>query len=165
MILDFVLAPVNVPKLQVGAELLDAHTDLEVLGGKVFISAPLATELPATNRIRLLTLPRRTALRPVPTAVRNTLNGGRQSIETVTSQLAEQFRIEVNHAQGFDGLCARLYTELTAHTLYLDLNRVLGNPNPLCGKVLAFPPTELPQWPNTNVNMNLHIMCTLPLIG
>lgn len=139
VILDFVLAPANVPELQVGTELLDAHPDLEVLGDKAFISAPVAADLQATNRIRLLTLPRRNALRHVPTAVRRTLNGARQIIETVTSQLAEQFRIEVNHAQSFGGLCARLYTKLTAHTLCLCLNRLLGHPDILSIKALAFP--------------------------
>lgn len=68
--LDFVLAPANVPELTVGVELLDAHTDLDVLGDKAFISAPVAAELRATNWIRLLTLPRRNALQPVPAAVR-----------------------------------------------------------------------------------------------
>lgn len=138
-ILDFVLAPANVPELTVGVELLDAHTDVDVLGDKAFISAPVAAELRATNRIRLLTLPRRNALQPVPAAVRRTLNRARQIIETVTNQLAEQFHIEVNHAQSFAGLCARLYTKLTAHTLCLSLNRLLGNPKPLCIKGLAFP--------------------------
>lgn len=139
VILDFVLAPANVPELTVGVELLDDHTDLEVLGDKAFISAPVAAELRATNRIRLLTLPRRNMRRIVPTTVRRTLNGARQIIETVTSQLAEQFHIEVNHAQSFGGLCARVYTKLTAHTLCLSLNRVLGQPNILHIKALAFP--------------------------
>lgn len=139
VILDFVLASANVPELTVGVELLDAHTDLDVLGDKAFISAPVAADLRETNRIRLLTLPRRNALQPVPATVRRTLNGARQIIETVTSQLAEQFHIEVNHAQSFGGLCARLYTKLTAHTLCLCLNRLLGTPNPLCIKGLAIP--------------------------
>lgn len=139
VILDFVLAPANTPELTVGVELLDAHTDLEVLGDKAFISAPVAAELREINRIHLRTLPRRNALQPVPRAVRRTFNGARQVIETVTSQLAEQFRIEVNHAQSFGGLCARLYTKLTAHTLCLYLNRVLGNTEPLHIKTLAFP--------------------------
>ena len=84
----------------------------------------------------------------VPPAVRRTLNGARQIVETVNSQLAEQFRIEVNHAQSFGGLCARLYTKLTAHTLCLYLNRVLGNAHPLHIKALAFPPAELAHWPS-----------------
>jgi len=139
VILDFVLAPANVPELTVGVEVLDAHTDLDVLGDKAFISAPVAAALRATNRIRLLTLPRRNMRPGVPTPVRRTFNGARQIIETVTSQLAEQFHIEVNHAQSFGGLCARLYTKLTAHTLCLCLNRALGHSDILPIKALAFP--------------------------
>jgi hypothetical protein len=36
-------------------------------------------------------------------------------------------------------LCARLYTNLTAHTLCIQLNRLLGNPDWLQIKRLAFP--------------------------
>ncbi|MGI8403820.1 MAG: IS982 family transposase [Thermomicrobiales bacterium] len=139
VILDVVLAPADVAEVTVGVELLEAHTDLEVLGDKAFISAPVAADLRAANRIRLLTLPRRNALRQVPRAVRRTLNRARQIIETVNSQLAEQFHLEVNHAQSFHGLCARLFTKLTAHTLCLCINRLLEQPDILHIKALAFP--------------------------
>jgi hypothetical protein len=62
-----------------------------------------------------------------------------QIIETVNGQLTEQFGIETNHAQSVWGLCARLYTKLTAHTLCLYFNRLLGNPDWLGIKALAFP--------------------------
>ena len=139
VILDFVLAPANVAELRAGEELLGAHTDLEVLGDKAFVSAPVAERLRDENRVRLLTLPRRNELRQVPKEVRRALNGARQVAETVNSQLAEQFRIEVNHAQGFWGLRARLFTKLTAHVLCVHLNRLLGHPQPLQIKHLAFP--------------------------
>ncbi len=139
VILDFVLAPATVSELTVGVEVLDAHTDLDVLGDKAFISAPVAAALRATNRIRLLTLPRRNRRPGVPTSVRRTFNGARQIIETVTSQLAEQVHIEVTHAPSFGGLCARLYPKLTAHTLCLSLTRVLGTSNPVCIKAVASP--------------------------
>ena len=48
------------------------------------------------------------------------------SIETVNSQLAAQLNIETNHAHTFQCLCARLYIELTAHTLYIFINRPMG---------------------------------------
>lgn len=139
VILDFVLAPANVVELQVGAELLEEHTDLDAIGDKAFISAPLATRLWDENRVRLLTLPRRNARQPASPARRRLVNGARQIIETVTSQLAEQFHIEVNHAQSFWGLTARLLTKLTAHTLCLYLNRSLGKTDFLHIKELAFP--------------------------
>jgi hypothetical protein len=139
LILDFVLAPANVVELQVGAELLEEPSDLDAIGDKAFISAPLAARLATENRVRLLTLPRRNARQPASPERRRLVNGARQIIETVTSQLAEQFHIEVNHAQSFWGLTARLLTKLTAHTLCLFLNRLLGKPDVLHIKALAFP--------------------------
>lgn len=139
VILDFALAPANRLELQVGASLLAAHTDLTALGDKAFVSAPVAAELRAHNRIELVTLPRRNQRRQVSRAVQRALNAARQVAETVNGQLAEQFRIETNHAQSFWGLTARLYTKLTAHTLCVSLNRLLGAANVLRIKALAFP--------------------------
>jgi Transposase DDE domain len=139
VILDFVLAPANVVEVQVGEEVLVEHGDLDAVGDKAFISAPLATRLWEENRVRLITLPRRNARQPASPPVRRLVNGARQIIETVTSQLAEQFHVEVNHAQSFWGLTARLHTKLTAHTLCLYLNRLLGKPDVLHIKELAFP--------------------------
>jgi hypothetical protein len=139
VILDFVLAPANVVEVQVGEELLVEHTDLDAVGDKAFISAPLAARLWEENRVRLITLPRRNARQPAPAPLRRLVNGARQIVETVTSQLAEQFSIEVNHAQSFWGLTARLLTKLTAHTLCVHLNRLRGTPDVLHIKELAFP--------------------------
>ena len=139
VILDFLLAPANVGELQAGEELLTEHTDLATLGDKAFISQAVAARLREENRVQLLTLPRRNALQPLPPPVRRRLNGARQVVETVNSQLTEQFHLEVNHAQSFWGLTARLLTKLTAHTLCLYLNRCLDRPDVLQIKHLAFP--------------------------
>lgn len=139
VILDFELAPANAGDLAVGAELLAQHTDLTVYGDKGYISAEVAAELLRTNRLRLLTLPRSNQKIQVPAPVRKTFNAVRQIIETVNGQLTEQFHIEHNHAHTFWGLCARLYTKLTAHTLCIFINRLLGKPDFLQIKGLAFP--------------------------
>ena len=139
LILDFVLAPANVSELQVGCELLSQHTDLQVLGDKAFISAERAAELWVSNRIRLRTLPRRNQKRQVSPALQHLFNAIRQIIETVNDQLSEQFHIEINHAHTFWGLCTRLYCKLAAHTLSIYINRLLGKPDFLQIKALAFP--------------------------
>jgi Transposase DDE domain len=139
VILDVALVPANVMALQAGIERLEEHTDLEVVGDKAFISAPIHDRLLAENRLILRTLPRRNQRVQLPAAEVRALNAARQIIETVTSQLAEQFGVEVNHAQRFWGLTARLITKLTAHTLSVALNRLLGNPTVLRIKALAFP--------------------------
>jgi len=139
LILDFELAPAHATDLEVGTELLDQHTDLEVYGDKGYISAEVAAYLLRTHRVRLLTLPRVNQKAQVPPAVARLFNAVRQIIETVNGQLTEQFHIEHNHAHTFRGLCARLMSKLTAHTLCIYLNRLLGKPDFLQIKALAFP--------------------------
>jgi hypothetical protein len=139
VILDFELAPANASDLAVGCELLAEHSALTVLGDKGYISTERAAELWAHKRIRLQTLPRRNQTLQVAPAVQHLHNAVRQIIETVNDQLAEQFHVELNQAHTFWGLCTRLYTKLTAHTLCIYLNRLLGNADFLRIKSLAFP--------------------------
>jgi hypothetical protein len=61
-----------------------------------------------------------------------------QIIETVNGQLSNQFNIEINHAHTFWGLCTRLLTKLATHTLCVYINRLLGKPDFLRMKALAF---------------------------
>jgi hypothetical protein len=139
LVLDFELAPASAHDLNVGAELLSEHTGLTVFGDKGYISAELARQLLKDNRLKLITLPRANQRRQVPQAIRRTFNAVRQIIETVNGQLVEQFNIQLNHAHTFQGLCTRLLTKLAAHTLCIYLNRLLGNPDFLQIKALAFP--------------------------
>jgi len=139
LILDFELAPANATDLEVGVEMLDKHTDLDFLGDKGYISAKQAAHLWLKNRLRLRTIPRRNQKSQLSAAGKKRHNAIRQIIETVNGQLSEQFNIEQNHAHTFWGLCTRLYTKLTAHTLCIYLNRLLGNPDFLQIKALAFP--------------------------
>lgn len=140
VIRDFELAPANLPDLTVGTELLAEQRHLEVWGDKAYISASAVAELAQTRDIHLHTLPRTNQKTPQPpTAVRRAFNGAREIIETVNSQLTGQLHVEVNHAHTCFGLIARLYTKLTAHTLCVYLNRLLGSPRWLSIKPLAFP--------------------------
>lgn len=139
LILDFALAPASASDGGVGFELLATHTDLTVIGDKAYINAKQATELWHNNRLRLLTLPRRNQRKQLTPAEMHQINSVRQVIETVNGQLTEQFNIEANHAHTFWGLSTRLYAKLTAHTLSIFINRLIGNPNFLQIKALAFP--------------------------
>lgn len=139
LILDFVLAPANASDLSVGQELLASHSHLEVFGDKAFISAEVAQHLAQTQNIWLRTLPRANQKQQVSPEFRRLHNQVRQIVETVNGQLAEQFQIETTHAHSFWGLCTRLLTKLTAHTLSIYLNRLLGNTDFLRIKALAFP--------------------------
>ena len=138
VILDFELAPASAADLTVGAELLSEHTDLTVFGDKGSISAELARHLLRQNCLTLITLPRRNQKLQLPPDVCHTFNAVRQIIETVNGQLTEQFNLQPNYAHSFWGLCARLLTKLTAHTLCIYLNRLLGKADFLQIKALAF---------------------------
>lgn len=84
-------------------------------------------------------MPRRNQGQQLPAAAVHVHNQVRQLIETVNSQLAGQFHLERNYAHSFSGLCTRLYSKLTAHTLCIYLNKLLGKVDFLQIKALAFP--------------------------
>jgi hypothetical protein len=139
VILDFLLAPANVNDLEAGAVLLAKHRDLLVLGDMGYLSAPVAADLLATANITLLTVPRKNQRRQLAPALAALQTRWRQIVETVNGQLAALFHIEENQAHSFEGLCARLYSKLTAQTLAVFVNRRLRNPDPLRIKALVFP--------------------------
>jgi hypothetical protein len=120
-------------------ELLAPRRHLTVLADKAYIHRAVAAELQAKQAITLLTLPRRNQRQQLPQAFHRPFNSARFIIETVISQLVGQFRIQRNHARSFYGLGARLHAKLTAHTLCIFLNRLLGVPDVLQIKNLAFP--------------------------
>lgn len=139
VILDFVLAPANANDLTIAPELLENHTHCDVIGDKAYISAPLTAQLLHDQSLHLIAMPRRNQKLQLPKSVQTLFNSVRQIIETVNGQLTEQFKIEHNHAHSFLGLCARLLSKLTAHTLCICINRLLGKPDFLQIKSLAFP--------------------------
>ncbi|WJW69550.1 hypothetical protein OZ401_003170 [Candidatus Chlorohelix allophototropha] len=87
----------------------------------------------------MLTNPRQNQKVEQPAERAKLINHFRQIIETVNGQLAQQFKLEINRAHSFWGLCSRLYSKLAGHTLSIYLNRLLGKPDCLKIKALAFP--------------------------
>ena len=138
LIVDFELAPANAADVTVGEELLSQHTDLTVLGDKGYVSSPLAEHLWQRSHLRLITLRRKNQKKQLPAAMTKHINQVRQLIETVNGQLSLQFNVEENRAHSFHGLCARICSKLTAHTLCIYINRLFKQVNPLQIKALAF---------------------------
>lgn len=129
----------HVTNLEVSFDLLNDNTNLDILGDKGYISADKATELFKMNRLGLRTLPRNNQKKQLPSEIRHLFNAVRQIVEIVNGLLHEQFNIEKNHGDTFWGLMTRLYTKLTAHTMCLFINRLLGKSELLQIKSLAFP--------------------------
>ncbi len=139
VIVDFELAGANQADLRVGLELLENQQGLTVVADKAYISQSEQQRLNQEQGIALLTNSRqnqKVVKRPEKARL---INHFRQIIETVNGQLAEQFKLEVNRAHSFWGLCARLYSKIAGHTLSIYLNRLLGKPDFLKIKSLAFP--------------------------
>src|SRR5215212_4672463 len=128
LILDFALAPANHNDGTLTAQLLTDKAGLTVLGDKGYINGPLQARLAAAQELTLLTPRRRNQLVQLPEALTRAINHFRQIIETVNSQLVEQFQLQRNRAKSVSGLCARVQAKLTAHTLGLYLNYLLGRP-------------------------------------
>lgn len=138
VILDFELTSANADERDAAEDLLPNQGGRTFLGDKGYVKAELA-QLLAEYGVRLIALRRSNQHKQLPDMLKRLSKRFRQIIETVNGQLTEQFGIEQNYARSFWGLCARLYTKLTAHTLCIYLNRLLGNPDWLRIKGLAFP--------------------------
>ena len=139
VIIDFTLAPASATDLSVGYELLCGQKDKQVIEDKAYINRDLQTELADRHGIDLITVPRCNQKDSMSKSEKRWINQTRQIIETVNGQLSDQFGIETNHAHSFSGLCTRLYSKLTAHTLCIYLNRLLKKTSFLQIKELAFP--------------------------
>lgn len=137
VILDFELTAASADERDAAEDLLPLHPGRTYLSDKGYVSEALAERL-LRQGVKLLALRRENQHEQWPEELRRLITRFREIIETVNGQLTEQFGIEHNYAHSFWGLCARLYTKLTAHTLCIYLNRLLGNPEWLQVKGLAF---------------------------
>jgi transposase len=135
-ILDFALAPAHVADGALTETLLRDKPALTVLGDKAYLNAPLQDALRAEQGLVLLTPTRANQRVQHDPALQRLIAHVRQAIETLNSQLSDQFHIECNKAKSLDGLCARVQAKLTAHTLGFLLNALDHRP-PLALKNLA----------------------------
>ena len=96
-----------------------------LVGDKGYLSRQYQHDLFDTAAIRLETPKRRNQLDFAP--FNPVLRKARKRIETLFSQLCDQFMIRRNYAKSFQGLAARILSELTALTLIQWLNQRNGN--------------------------------------
>jgi hypothetical protein len=140
VIIDFMLVPAAYKDSEAMLELLAPHRGRRVLADKGFVNYEISQTLLQVYGVLLLALTRKNQKKhPLPALIRRILPHWRIICETLHSQLVQQLCIQRNHARSFDGFCARLLAKLTAHTLCIYLNRLLGNSDFLQIKQLAFP--------------------------
>jgi hypothetical protein len=134
VILDWSLTAATTGEVAAAEDLL-THTPVRlearlILADKGYISAWLQDVIVRERHARLLVLPRRgmRAAAHLPLTLRQRFARVRQRIETLNSQLADQFAIEQTTAHSFWGLCTRLRAKLTAHVCCVYSHWVSGTP-------------------------------------
>ncbi len=128
LVLDFALVAANTADGTLAEQLLIDKAGLTVLGDKGYINGPLHQLLAARNALTVLTPRRKNQKAQLPEALTRAINQARQIIETVNSQLVNQFALQRNRAKSVWGLAARAHAKLAAHTLGLYLNHLAGRP-------------------------------------
>lgn len=103
----------------------DQFEQCVLIGDKGYLSQTYQADLFATSAIQLQTPSRSNQLeqKPFPPIYRK----ARKRIETLFSQLCDQFMIRRNYAKSFKGFSARIVAKLTSLTLIQLSNKLLGN--------------------------------------
>jgi len=112
--------------VQVLQDLLGDRYDLIALGDKGFIARAKQAALAAEQNVHLITYRRRNQKIQNGPLEQWVLHNYRQLIETVNSQLAEHMHLEETGAKTDYGLVKRVVGILTAFTLGIYLNTLLG---------------------------------------
>lgn len=98
-------------------------TDCVLLGDRGYLSEPIQLDLFRTVKIKLETPMRANQkdYKPQPYIFRKS----RKRIETLFSQLCDQFRIRNNYAKSFEGFKTRILAKITALTLVQYINKFI----------------------------------------
>ena len=107
-------------------DLLDGASDIYALGDKGFISDPKRAQLAKEQHVILITYRRRNQKVQNTALEQWALNSFRRLIETVGSQLDGPMHIEQTGAKTDLGLVKRVVGIITAFTLGIYLNALLG---------------------------------------
>ena len=100
-------------------------SDCTLLGDKGYLSAEIQQDLFQTDRIKLYTPKRSNQLgyQRYPGVFRRL----RKRIETLFSQLCDQFMIKRNYAKSFIGVAVRILTKITSLTMAQYCNKFVNN--------------------------------------
>ncbi|MFF5382904.1 IS982 family transposase [Pedobacter suwonensis] len=122
---NFDLSPASVHDIHYLKDIKAQMTDCVLLGDKGYLSAPIQINLFETVNIRL-----ETPLRNNQKDHKNypfIFKKSRKRIETLFSQLCDQFMIRRNYAKSFNGFKNRILAKITALTTIQYLNKFVFN--------------------------------------
>lgn len=126
VITSFDLSKANHADIQYLRDIEPYYTDCLMLGDKAYLDSEYQLELFETRGIQLYTPMRSNQknFKKQPALFRKV----RKRIETLFSQLVDQFVFRVNYAKTFIGLATRILSKVTAFTLLQFLNSVNNKP-------------------------------------
>ena len=122
---NFDLAPASVHDVHYLKDIQQQMSDCVILGDKGYLSQQLQLNLFETVNIKLETPMRsnQTGFKTYPYI----FNKSRKRIETLFSQLCDQFKIRQNYAKTFLGFKTRILSKITALTTIQYLNKFVFN--------------------------------------
>jgi hypothetical protein len=126
VIQSFDLSQASVHDIHFLKDVKELHHDCTILGDKGYLSAEYQLDLFESRRIVMEVPMRRNQLNNKPQAP--IFRRCRKRIETLFSQLCDQFMIRRNYAKSFDGFKNRILTKILAMTTIQLINK-LNNRN------------------------------------
>lgn len=121
------LTPANVHDIHYLNDVSDQLSDCTLLGDKGYLSAAVQLSLFEHANIRLDTPKRNNQKGCKPQF--SLFRKSRKRIETLFSQMCDQFMVRRNYAKSFDGFKTRILTKITAMTIVQYINKNIFNRN------------------------------------
>jgi hypothetical protein len=130
LILGFLLTPANCYDNQPVVELLDSfsHHLQRLLGDGAYNDAALQSYLEQDRSLQLLAPAKANQAPKRSAAAQKQLNRLRLICETVNAQLQEQLHLSKHYAKSTWGLMTRIAAKVTAHSVGMMINSLLGRP-------------------------------------
>jgi hypothetical protein len=121
------LTPANVHDIHYLNDIKHQLSDCTLLGDKGYLSSQVQLDLFESSNIRLDT-PKRLNQKEYKPQFKS-YRKSRKRIETLFSQMCDQFMIRRNYAKSFDGFKTRILTKITAMTIVQYINKNIFNRN------------------------------------
>lgn len=126
--LSFSIASANHHDVTLVWDLVDHCWNIILIGDKGYIDKEQNNEFKETRGITVLTHKRVNQKEQNSKWLNSFISNSRQIIETVFSQLTDQFNISKNRAKKFFGLISRVVRKITAYTSAIYINKLYNLP-------------------------------------